>query len=65
MQVVASPMVRLTNKPNATIEEIGEPEKIIAALGPFVTGDSYDPDELVDASVKSVDGQTVSIFILS
>lgn len=51
VQVVASPMVRLSNKPNVTIEEIGNPEKIISALGPFVTGNSYDPDEVLETSV--------------
>lgn len=33
IQVAASPLIRLTNKPNATIEEIGGPEKLIASLG--------------------------------
>ena len=60
-QVVASPIVRLTNKPEASIQEIGPPEKIIAALGPFVTGDSFDPDEVVETAVKEADGQTVRV----
>ncbi|KAL3699289.1 hypothetical protein R1sor_017311 [Riccia sorocarpa] len=51
LQVVAAPMVRLTNKPNATIEEIGDPEKILSALGQFVTGNSYDPEEVTETSV--------------
>ncbi|MCD7447720.1 hypothetical protein HAX54_033510 [Datura stramonium] len=29
IQVVASPLIRLTNKPNATIEDIGTPEKLL------------------------------------
>ena len=53
-------MVRLSNKPNATIEEIGNPEKIISALGPFVTGNSYDPDEVLETSVDKKGDQTVS-----
>jgi hypothetical protein len=60
VQVVASPMVRLTNKPNATIEEIGSPEKIISALGQFVTGNSYDPEELLETTVDKKDDTTVS-----
>ncbi|GMP97899.1 hypothetical protein CsSME_00045986 [Camellia sinensis var. sinensis] len=52
VQVVASPLIRLTNKPNATIEDIGSPEKVIASLGPFVTGNSYDSDELLEISVE-------------
>lgn len=64
LQVVASPMVRLTNKPNQTIEEIGPPEKIIAALGPFVTGDSFDPEEVVATSVRQDGGQTYYDYVL-
>ena len=59
VQVVASPLIRLTNKPNATIEDIGSPERLIASLGPFVTGNTFDPDELVGTSVEKIDGQTV------
>jgi hypothetical protein len=59
VQVVASPLIRLTNKPNATIEDIGSPERLIASLGPFVTGNTFDSDELVDTSVEKIDGQTV------
>ncbi|CAI7847720.1 unnamed protein product [Closterium sp. NIES-54] len=58
LQVVASPMVRLTNKLELPIEEIGTPERIIAALGPFVTGDSYDPDEVVDTRIRKEGDQT-------
>ena len=58
--MVASPLIRLTNKPNATIEEIGNPEKLIASLGPFVTGNSYDPDELLETKIEKLGDQTVS-----
>lgn len=62
VQVVASPLIRLTNKPNATIEDIGSPEKVIASLGPFVTGSTYDPDELLETSVEKRGDQTVLIL---
>lgn len=64
VQVVASPLIRLTNKPNATIEEIGTPEKLISSLGPFVTGNTYDPDELLEASVEKRGDLTVHILSL-
>ncbi|EFJ20658.1 hypothetical protein SELMODRAFT_176658 [Selaginella moellendorffii] len=64
LQVVAAPMVRLTNKPNARIDEIGSPEKLIAALGPFVTGNSYDPDEVIETSVKDRDGEKFYCYTL-
>ena len=62
VQVVASPLIRLTNKPNSSIEEIGSPEKLIASLGPFVTGNTYDPDELLETSVEKRGDQTVQFF---
>lgn len=59
VQVVVSPLIRLTNKPKATIEDIGSPEKVIASLGPFVTGNTFDPEELIDTSVEKLGEQTV------
>lgn len=64
IQVVASPLIRLTNKPNATIEDIGSPEKVIAALGPFVTGNTYDPDELLETSVEKRGDQMYYKYVL-
>uniref|UniRef100_A0A0F7GYV5 Photosystem II reaction center PsbP family protein n=1 Tax=Apostasia odorata TaxID=280455 RepID=A0A0F7GYV5_9ASPA len=64
IQVVASPLIRLTNKPNATIEDIGSPEKVIASLGPFVTGNSFDSDELLETSVEKHGNQTYYSFVL-
>ncbi|OAY40152.1 psbP domain-containing protein 6, chloroplastic isoform X1 [Manihot esculenta] len=64
VQVVASPLIRLTNKPNASIEEIGSPEKLIASLGPFVTGNSYDPDELLETSIEKLGDQTYYKYVL-
>lgn len=61
VQVFASPMVRLTNKPYAKIEEIGSPERLISALGPFVTGNSYDADEVVETHIEKRGDQTVSL----
>ncbi|KAE9599739.1 hypothetical protein Lal_00046170 [Lupinus albus] len=64
VQVVASPLIRLTNKPNATIEDIGSPERVIASLGPFVTGNTYDSDELLETSVEKLGDQTYYKYVL-
>lgn len=65
IQVVASPLIRLTNKLNATIEDIGTPERVIASLGPFVTGNTFDSDELVETSVEKLGDQTVlNLFLI-
>lgn len=63
IQVVASPLIRLTNKPNATIEDIGSPEKLIASLGAFVTGNTYDSDELIETSIEKLGDQTVNSLL--
>lgn len=65
VQVVASPLIRLTNKPNATIEEIGSPEKVIASLGPFVTGNTFDSDELLETSIEKRGDLTVTFLLLA
>lgn len=64
IQVVASPLIRLTNKPNARIEEIGSPEKVIASLGPFVTGSTFDPDEILETSTEMRGDQTYYKYVL-
>lgn len=62
VQVVASPLIRLTNKPNAKIEDIGSPEKVIASLGPFVTGNTLDSEELLETSIEKRGDQTVIVL---
>ncbi|XP_022964757.1 psbP domain-containing protein 6, chloroplastic-like [Cucurbita moschata] len=64
IQVVASPLIRLTNKPNATIEDIGSPDKVIASLGPFVTGNTFHPEELVESSVEKLGDHTYYKYTL-
>uniref|UniRef100_A0A0F7GYC1 Photosystem II reaction center PsbP family protein n=1 Tax=Goodyera fumata TaxID=1390594 RepID=A0A0F7GYC1_9ASPA len=64
VQVVASPLIRLTNKPNATIEDIGSPEKVIASLGQFVTGSTFDSDELLETSIEKHGNQTYYSYVL-
>ncbi|MCE5166379.1 PsbP domain-containing protein 6, chloroplastic [Datura stramonium] len=64
IQVVASPLIRLTNKPNATIEDIGTPEKVITSLGPFVTGNTLDPDELLETSIEKRGDLTYYKYVL-
>ena len=64
VQVVAAPLIRLTNRPNATIEDIGSPEKLMASLGPFVTGNTLEPEEIIKTTVEKIGGLTVSYLHL-
>jgi hypothetical protein len=38
LQVIVSPLVRLTNRAEAAIQDIGPPEGLLTSLGPFITG---------------------------
>lgn len=53
-------IIRLTIKPNTTIDDIGSPDRLITSLGPFVTGNAFDSDMLVDTTVDKNDGKTVT-----
>lgn len=64
VQVVASPLIRLTNRPNATIEDIGSPEKLMASLGPFVTGNTLEPEEILETTVEKIGDQTYYSYVL-
>ncbi|KAL5704415.1 PsbP domain-containing protein 6 [Ranunculus cassubicifolius] len=64
VQVVASPLIRLTNKPNATIEDIGSPENLITSLGSFVTGNTLVPDEVLETSIEKHGDQTYYTYVL-
>jgi hypothetical protein len=58
IQVIISPLVRLTNRPGASIESIGSADDIITSLGQFVTGNSIEPDEIVEVNSKTKDDRT-------
>lgn len=57
VQVIVSPLVRLTNKPSAKITEIGTPEGVLESLGPFITGTYLDQEDVVSVGRKEVDGR--------
>lgn len=45
-QVIVSPLVRLTNKAEASIEQVGTPEGVLEAIGPFITGTYLDMEDV-------------------
>lgn len=38
IQLLVSPLVKLTNKVNAAIQDLGTPESILPRIGPYITG---------------------------
>eukprot|EP00898_Chlorokybus_atmophyticus_P002759 jgi/Chlat1/3484/Chrsp23S03685 len=64
LQVIVAPLVRLTNRPEAQIEEIAPPALMIERLGQFVTGNSFDIDDLVASHVKDVQNHKYYMYEL-
>lgn len=63
VQVLVSPLVRLTNQKGAKIEDIGGPEQFISSIGPYITGTYLDNDDIVSTQVaKMEDGLTYYIY---
>ena len=41
IELLASPLVKLTNKKEATITDLGAPDAVIERIGSFLTGGMY------------------------
>lgn len=46
MQVLVSPLQRLTNQAQAPIEDVGTPEGILGSLGSYITGTYLDEEDV-------------------
>lgn len=63
--VVVSPLVRLTNKKDAKIEDIGKPEDVLASIGPFITGSYLDAEDVQSMrQTQQDDGLTCALHSL-
>ena len=47
VQVLVSPLQRLTNQAQAPIEDVGTPEGILTSLGSYITGTYLDEDDVI------------------
>mmetsp|Transcript_1656 Transcript_1656/g.4763 ORF Transcript_1656/g.4763 Transcript_1656/m.4763 type:complete len:276 (-) Transcript_1656:1838-2665(-) len=61
-QVIISPLVRLINKSDAPLEEIGPPEGLINSFGPYISGTNVEEEEVISAEAKNVDGRTYYVY---
>lgn len=53
--MVVAPLVRLTNKKDAKIEDIGKAEDVLASIGPFITGSYLDAEDVQSMRQKQQD----------
>lgn len=58
VQVIVSPLVRLTNASNPPLEEVGTPEGLLNSLGSYITGTYLDEEDVRKTDKKSFDGRT-------
>eukprot|EP01026_Neomeris_dumetosa_P080897 TRINITY_DN90174_c0_g1_i3.p1 TRINITY_DN90174_c0_g1~~TRINITY_DN90174_c0_g1_i3.p1 ORF type:complete len:261 (+),score=24.39 TRINITY_DN90174_c0_g1_i3:51-833(+) len=66
VQILVSPLRKLTNKANAKIEDIGTPEGLLNSLGSFITGTYLDEEDIVSISQKqNEDGRTYYYYELN
>mmetsp|Transcript_5289 Transcript_5289/g.12887 ORF Transcript_5289/g.12887 Transcript_5289/m.12887 type:complete len:273 (+) Transcript_5289:86-904(+) len=63
-QVTISPLVRLINKPNAKLEEIGSPESLINSIGPYITGTDIEDGDVLSCSSTVENGRTYYLYEL-
>lgn len=47
MQILLSPLVRLTNASEAKIEDIGPPAGLLNSLGSYITGTNLEEEDVV------------------
>jgi len=58
-KVMMVPTFRLTNTEKPSLEEVGDPEEVLQKLGPFITGDYYDSDDMpTETKVVKEGGKT-------
>lgn len=55
VQVQAAPLVKLTNKVNASVTDLGSPRELLDRVGPFITGTQLDEEDVVAVSSKVLD----------
>ncbi|GAX81973.1 hypothetical protein CEUSTIGMA_g9401.t1 [Chlamydomonas eustigma] len=65
VQLIVSPLVKLTNKVNAPIQTLGSPESLLPRIGGYITGTYFEEDDLLTArSVDLEDGRTYYYYEL-
>lgn len=67
IELIASPLVKLTNKADAAMESLGTPDQVIGRIGSILTGADFDADEslVASGSSKGPDGRTYYTYELN
>lgn len=65
VQVIIAPTTKLTRLAKPTIDEIGDLSGVINAVGPYITGDFIDPDDVTDMTEVLDDGRKYFVYELN
>jgi hypothetical protein len=65
VQLQVSPLVKLTNKINISLSDLGTPLQLIARIGAYLTGTFYEEEDLVSSDKAIVDGQEFYYYELN
>jgi hypothetical protein len=58
VQVIVSPLVRLTNASDPPLEDVGTPEGLLNSLGSYITGTYLDEEDVRSIEKKKYDGRS-------
>jgi hypothetical protein len=59
LQVIIAPLTKLTRKVGATIDQIGDLPGVINSIGPYITGDFIEPEDVVGMKELNDNGKKV------
>ena len=63
--LLVSPLVKLTNKINVSLSDLGTPQQLIARIGAYLTGTFYEEEDLISSDKAIVDGQEFYYYELN
>eukprot|EP00195_Chlamydomonas_chlamydogama_P007954 CAMPEP_0202897580 /NCGR_PEP_ID=MMETSP1392-20130828/6303_1 /ASSEMBLY_ACC=CAM_ASM_000868 /TAXON_ID=225041 /ORGANISM="Chlamydomonas chlamydogama, Strain SAG 11-48b" /LENGTH=281 /DNA_ID=CAMNT_0049583263 /DNA_START=99 /DNA_END=944 /DNA_ORIENTATION=- len=56
IELLVSPLVKLTNRVDVGLKDLGSPEALLPRIGTYITGTYFDEEDVVSSSVREVDG---------
>jgi len=65
VQIIIAPTTKLTRLQNPTIDEIGDLDGVINSIGPYITGDFIDPDDVTGQKEIVDNGRKYFVYELN
>eukprot|EP00238_Polyblepharides_amylifera_P005463 CAMPEP_0196580750 /NCGR_PEP_ID=MMETSP1081-20130531/30388_1 /TAXON_ID=36882 /ORGANISM="Pyramimonas amylifera, Strain CCMP720" /LENGTH=235 /DNA_ID=CAMNT_0041900715 /DNA_START=209 /DNA_END=916 /DNA_ORIENTATION=+ len=65
MQVIIAPLTKLTRLKNQTVDQIGTLDGVINSIGPYITGDFIEPEDITDMREFEDQGRKYYLYELT